>query len=179
MAYILNLAGGSDVGGYENVGMNASDGKSRIAQSFSFSSPPTIDGAEVFLRSEGPGAGGDLLVQIETNAGPPNKPSDTLANASLVGTISSFSGTTYAWYSVSFSPITLLANTKYWLVTKLATEAGTAPIYRETITADAYSGGASAYFQGSAVWEDEVLSVDMSVRLSGYFAGGAALATEI
>lgn len=164
MAYILDLAASGasywDCGWYN-------PGYYRQAQSFQFTTAPTITGAEVFIRTNAASASGDYTVTIETDNS--NKPSGTLAHANGTATIASFTNQTYTWKTVSFTDFTLSANTKYWLVLKKASETGTNTTVRHSISDDTYAnGGASEYDTNTSIWTTR--TADQGVRISGTLA---------
>lgn len=122
----------SYVSGQDSDGAVDANPALRAAQSFQVSAAAprtlTVTGAAVYLKKNA-GTTTDLSLRIETNSA--GVPSGTLANANLTGTITAFSGTSYAWYTVKFAtPASLSAATSYWLVLKHATEgSGTSQYY--------------------------------------------------
>lgn len=169
MAVILGLTPDTNTTNYISVGYDSTVPEfKRTAQSFRFGRVPTIDGAEVHIRSNST-TGEDLHVRIETDNS--NAPSGTLAHANLTATITGFNNTTFAWHAVTFAATTLLSNTRYWLVLKAASETGTPNGYRHLLTtpADEYASGSySAYT--SASWNTHASS-DIAIRITGSLAG--------
>lgn len=171
MAYILSLTPDPITSNYISVGYDSTVPEfKRTAQSFQFTTAPTITGAEVHIRSNTT-TGEELTVRIETDDG--NKPSGILAHANLTATIAGFNNTTFSWKTVTFTAATLLANTKYWLVLKSTTESGTPDGYRHLLTdpANEYADGSRSAFSSSA-WSTHA-SNDISVRLEGTLAAAA------
>lgn len=96
----------------------------RAAQSFKlsdFSVSQSVPITSIFLKlKKNSGTTTDLTVRIETDNN--GTPSGTLADAQATTTISAFTTTAYAYKEASFSNVTLLGNTTYWIVCKHTTE---------------------------------------------------------
>lgn len=109
--------------GSYNAPVDANPAK-RIAQSFKLSQYNAIQSINIskiaLLLKKISGTTTDLQVRIETNNN--GVPSGTLADAQATATISAFTDTSYIWKLVSFSNVTLLGNTLYWIVLQHITE---------------------------------------------------------
>lgn len=162
MVYKLNQADYDEDIGQSNIQVPdvhspidaASGAVKRTAQSFqlSVSSPRTmyVTGVAVMLKKN-TGTTTGLTVNIETDSS--GKPSGTLANANLTGTISAFTDTSYVWKIVKFAtPALLSASTTYHLVVKHTTEgAGNSQYYMGMKgTASTYALGIASAYTSSA-----------------------------
>ena len=114
-----------------------------------------IAGVVLYLKKN-TGTTTDLSVRIETSSA--GVPSGTLADANLVGTISAFSGTSYAMYTKMFTtPAEVSGNVLYHLVLKHVTE----------------SAGNSQYFWGADASAPTYANGTNSTYTSGTWTSGA------
>lgn len=121
------------------------------AQGFQVAAAGQMKGVRVYLKKNA-GTPSDITVRIETNS--TDKPSGTLVDASATGTITAFTTTTDAWYTVEFSSaFSLAATTTYWIVLKTAA-AGNDNNYKwEGKSTSGYSGGTNALStDGGSTW---------------------------
>lgn len=121
------------------------------AQGFQVVAAGQMKGVRVYLKKNA-GTPGDITVRIETNNA--GVPSGTLVDAVATGTITAFTTTTDAWYTVEFSSaFSLSAATVYWIVLKTAAAANDQNYKWEGKTASGYSGGTNATStDGGSTW---------------------------
>ena len=131
---------------------SASGAVKRASQSFklSVSAPRTMNltGVSLMLKKNA-GTTTGLTVRIETdNAG---KPSGTLADANLTGTISAFADTSYVWKTVKFNPAALKPSTTYHIVVQHTTEGAGNSQYLMGMkgTASTYANGIASSYTSS------------------------------
>lgn len=127
------------------------DTEKACAQGFQVAAAVKMKGVSVYLKKS-EGTPGDITVRIETDN--TNVPSGTLVNASATGTISAFTSTDYAWYTVEFaSNFSLAATTVYWIVLKTAAAATDNNYEWAGKTASGYASGTNALStNGGSTW---------------------------
>lgn len=158
----------------------------RCAQSFKIPTmqSPTYSMTGVFLLlKKNAGTTTGLTARIETNAG--GVPSGVLANASLTGTISAITSTSYAYYTVKFAtPAALSTNTTYWLVLEHTTEGtGSSQYFWGYNGSGGYTSGNGATYASSA-WTaqsgiDFMFGVTIEGDIDGYCDTAALLISPI
>lgn len=121
------------------------------AQSFQIATSSKVKGVSVYLKKNA-GTPGNITVRIETNAA--TVPSGTLVDSNATATITAFTTTTNAWYTVEFpSNFTLSASTTYWIVLKTAAAANDNNYAWAGKTASGYSSGNNATStDGGSTW---------------------------
>lgn len=121
------------------------------AQGFQVAVAQKMKAVSVYLKKVD-GTPGDITVRIETNNA--GVPSGTLVDAAATGTITAFSTTSYAWYTVEFATnFSLAATTQYWIVVKTAAAANDTNYEWGGKTASGYSSGTNANStDGGSTW---------------------------
>ena len=121
------------------------------AQGFQVAATLKVKAIKVHLKKHA-GTPGDITVRIETNN--TDKPSGTLAHANAAATITAFTSTTAAWYTVEFAEnFSLSATTTYWIVLKTAAAANDNSYKWSGKTASGYASGTNATSaDGGSTW---------------------------
>ena len=136
------------------------------SQGFQVDATCTIKSLAVYLKKNA-GTPGDITVRIETDS--TNKPSGTLAHANATGTITAFTGTSYAWKEIDFAGIfTLTGSTTYHIVLKTAAAANDQNYaWAADASSPGYSAGAQSYsINGGSTWTADATK-DQYFRLLG------------
>jgi hypothetical protein len=121
------------------------------AQGFQVAVAQKMKGVSVYLKKNA-GTPGNITVRIETNNA--GVPSGTLVDAAATGTITAFTTTSDAWYTVEFATnFSLTATTVYWIVLKTAAAANDNNYKWEGKTASGYASGTNATStDGGSTW---------------------------
>ena len=121
------------------------------AQGFQVAAATKMKAVSLYLKKVD-GTPGNITVRIETNNA--GVPSGTLVDAAATGTITAFSTTTYAWYTVEFATnFSLSASTTYWVVATTAAAANDTNYEWGGKTASDYSSGTNANStNGGSTW---------------------------
>lgn len=149
-----------DVGGTETA----------QSQSFKLDEAMYVKGVDVYLKKNA-GTPGDITVTIETNS--TDKPSGTLAAASLTGTIPAFTTATYGWVHLEFATGASLSKaTTYHVVLKTAAASNDNNYaWDADASSPAYTDGAmSVSTDGGANWT-AVSAADAYFRVTGESVG--------
>ena len=163
MANLLVIAtdasSGSHVGYYSSI-------YRRAAQQFTPGQNWRITGATIPFKRINGTANVPIEVRIETDSS--DKPSGTLAHANATASIPTFTDVAYVSKTVTFTPFTLNANTKYWLVYKTSEDFGGDEYYFDKSgSQDTYSGGGHNFWiSTSGVWSS-ITAVDGDMTILG------------
>lgn len=149
----------------EIVGDQAGTEKAK-SQGFQVSAQLVAKGVSVYLKKNA-GTPGNITVRIETDSG--GKPSGTLVDPNATATLTAFTTTSYAWYTVEFSSgITLAATTLYHIVLKTAAATNDNNYaWAADASSPSYSSGAQSYStDGGSTWTADSTK-DQYFRLLG------------